>query len=215
MIIFSSFLAFTFGIFIGFSVYKFFMKKNEEEVKKDQIEVLNSIFNQLLRSMLNGKVKYKNRVNQASYLLSELDEHGVVEVVYMMDKKEIGIFKEGKCIYVSDLVDKQIIRNISEFIESVFKREINEVVNVFGLTLSKTEFEKTFKIKFEDFEKFKDNLFNSNSNLDMNIVDLNIDEEEKVFDVDEILDKISIYGISSLTNEERTFLDNYSNEKRD
>jgi hypothetical protein len=215
MIIFISFLAFTFGIFTGFSTYKFFMKKNEEELKKDQIEVLNSIYNQLLRSMLNGKVKYKNRVNQASYLLSELDEHGVVEVVYIMDKKEIGIFKDGKCIYVSDLVDKQIIINIADFIESVFKREINEVINVFGLTLSKTEFERTFKIKFEDFEKFKDNLFSSNSNSDLNIIDLKIDKEEKIFDVDEILDKISIHGISSLTNEERTFLDNYSNEKRD
>jgi hypothetical protein len=40
-------------------------------------------------------------------------------------------------------------------------------------------------------------------------------ENKKRFNIDEILDKISSFGIASLTIEERLFLDNYSNEKRD
>ena len=39
-------------------------------------------------------------------------------------------------------------------------------------------------------------------------------ENQKKFDIDDILDKISATGIASLTIEERIFLDNYSNEKR-
>ena len=40
-------------------------------------------------------------------------------------------------------------------------------------------------------------------------------ENRRKFNIDEILDKISSLGIASLTIEERLFLDNYSNEKRD
>jgi hypothetical protein len=218
MITFLLFFTFVVGVIFGFSTHKYFLNKNEEEIKRNKIEEINEIFTELHRSMLSGKVKYKNRMNQACYLLSELDEYGVVEIVYMIDKKEIGIFKEGKCIYTSDLVDGEIIINISNFIESVFKKEISEVINVFGLTLSKNEFERTFKIKYEDFEKFRDNLFGSNFNseIDLNITDVKKNKKEdeiKYFDVDEILDKISTHGLSSLTKEERLFLDNYSNEK--
>jgi hypothetical protein len=218
MITFILFFTFVVGSIFGFSTHKFFLNKNEEEIKRNKIEEINEIFTELHRSMLSGKVKYKNRMNQACYLLSELDEYGVVEIVYMIDKKEIGIFKEGKCIYTSDLVDKEIVGNISNFIESVFKREISDVINVFGLVLSKSEFEKTFKIKYEDFEKFRESLFSSNfnSDIDLNITDVKKNKKEaeiKYFDVDEILDKISTHGLSSLTDEERLFLDNYSNEK--
>jgi hypothetical protein len=207
MITFFLFFTFVVGTILGFSIHKFFSKKVEEEEKKDKVDSINSVFSELLRSMLNGKVKYKNRMNQACYLLSELDEYGVVEVVYMIDKKEIGIFKEGKCIFTSDLVDREIINNISNFIESVFKREISDVINVFGLVLSKSEFERTFKIKFEDFEKFKESLFDTS-----NSEPISEETDQKYYDVDEILDKISTHGLDSLTSEERLFLDNYSNE---
>ena len=39
-------------------------------------------------------------------------------------------------------------------------------------------------------------------------------QQEKNFDIDEILDKISEFGLQFLTSEEKQFLDNYSNEKR-
>jgi hypothetical protein len=39
------------------------------------------------------------------------------------------------------------------------------------------------------------------------------DENQLKFDVDEILDKISNYGIDVLTPEERKFLDNFGDEK--
>ena len=88
-------------------------------------------------------------------------------------------------------------------------------LNIF---FNNNEFERTFKIKYEDFEKFRDNLFGSNFNseIDLNITDVKKNKKEdeiKYFDVDEILDKISTHGLSSLTKEERLFLDNYSNEK--
>jgi hypothetical protein len=78
--------------------------------------------------------------------------------------------------------------------------------------MSKKEFEKTFRIKFEDFNKLKNQMSSSSENSDIQDI---ITSNDIKFDIDEILDKISAYGIASLTLEERLFLDNYSNEKRD
>jgi hypothetical protein len=47
------------------------------------------------------------------------------------------------------------------------------------------------------------------------VSDIEVFEKAVRVKIDEILDKISSLGIASLTIEERLFLDNYSNEKRD
>jgi hypothetical protein len=83
------------------------------------------------------------------------------------------------------------------------------VVNFFGLVLSKQDFEKQFKFDFNEMQK----LVKNTENQDQSEVDKIIDENKSKFDVDEILDKISKYGISILTPEEKKFLDNLGNEK--
>jgi hypothetical protein len=60
----------------------------------------------------------------------------------------------------------------------------------------------------------KSDLFSNLSN-DIGEIEKIKTENRRKFNIDEILDKISSLGIASLTIEERLFLDNYSNEKRD
>lgn len=206
MIILSSLAFFIIGFLGGIKIFKFLSDKEKSLEEKRKVDEINDIYKDLLNSLINGKVRFKTRVNQICHLISELEKKGKVEIVYFLDKKEVAIFKKGVCINTSELADKELISNISEFIETAFRKEINDVVNILGLIMSKTEFEKNFHIKVKDLQKLKESL---------NITDVEeILPEEKTYDVDEILDKISAYGITSLTFEERLFLDNYSNEKR-
>jgi hypothetical protein len=207
MIFLISLSFFTLGLYLGLRLQKIFSQHLENNERKKLIEKVNNVYLNLLSQMMSGNVKFKSRINQICYLVSEIENEGVVEVVYMIDRKDVAIFKDGKCIYTSDIANKEIISNISEFIESTFRSEIMDVVNVLGLVMSKIEFEKTFKIKFEDFQTLKGKINISD------VEDIIADNDIIKFDVDEILDKISAFGIHSLTLEERLFLDNYSNEK--
>jgi hypothetical protein len=216
MIIFISFLTFILGTYIGLKVSHYLLKKDEEQERKKIIDNINKIYNEVLTSVSIGKIKYKTRVNQICYLVSEIETEGVIEIVYMIDKKDLGIFKNGKCIYTSDLANKETIRRISDFIEFKFRKEISDVVNILGMVVSKSEFEKTLGIKFEDFEKIKNNMsqnFNPDEFLKFGKFEDTLSEIEDNFDIDDILDKISAFGLNSLTSAERLFLDNYSNDK--
>jgi hypothetical protein len=149
---------FSLGLYLGLRIQKIFSQHLEENEKKKLVEKINNSYLNLLNQMMSGNVQFKSRINQICYLVSEVEEEGIVEVVYMIDRKDVAIFKEGKCIYTSDMANKEIISNLSEFIESTFKSEIMDVVNVLGLIMSRDEFEKTFKIKFEDFQNLKNEL---------------------------------------------------------
>jgi hypothetical protein len=83
------------------------------------------------------------------------------------------------------------------------------VVQILGFTFYREEFERTFRIKAEDLKKA--NLFESPQ---IDEIDKIKSDNKRKFDIDDILDKISAFGIASLSIEERLFLDNYSNEKR-
>lgn len=199
---------FTLGLYVGVRVSKILSDKEYKDEKQKKIEEINKIYKNLLKSFVDGRVKFKTRVNQICHLVSEVEDLGMVEVAYFLDRKDIAIFKNGVCVYTSELVDKQTISNLVEYIESAFRSDITDVVNILGLVMSKNEFEKNFRIKFDDLQKLKDQ-------LNISDVDDIVKENKIKFDIDEILDKISAYGIGSLTIEERLFLDNYSNEKRD
>lgn len=205
MIIFASFLFFITGLFTGLKISNFLLEKRQRSSDEKIISDINDVYENLLNSFLIGKVKFSSRVNQICHLLSEIEENKSVEVAYFLDKKEVAIFENGVCIHTSELVKKETLSKISEFIESAFVKEINDVVDVMGLLMSKSEFERNFKIKYEDFQFNKENLTE---------IEKIVSENSFKFDIDEVLDKISAFGISSLTIEEKLFLDKYSNEKR-
>jgi FAD synthase len=125
-----------------------------------------------------------------------------------MDKNDIALFKEAKCLNTSDGIQKEIITEIIDSIYKKYNQKVNDVVQILGFTFSREEFEKTFRVKAEDLKKVFDPV-----NIEVTEIEqINI-ENQKKFDIDDILDKISATGITSLTIEERLFLDNYSNEK--
>jgi hypothetical protein len=135
-----------------------------------------------------------------------------VDLIYLLDKDDIAIFQDTKCLYTSDGIDKSLVDEIISTIYKIYGKKINDVVEILGFVFYREEFENSFNIKVEDLKK--SNLFSNLSN-DMGEIEKIKNENKKRFNIDEILDKISSFGIASLTIEERLFLDNYSNEKRD
>ena len=189
------------GVKLSELIYKMRLKKEEGDILKDRTKQ----FSEILTKVSTGKSRFKTRVNQTSYISVKLTDHGKVNVVYLMDKKDVAIFKEDKCLYTSDLIDENLISDIITSIENRHGWRIADVVNVLGFVFYREDFEKSFGMRFEDISSSLGMKPQSESEID-NIVNKN----ETKFDIDEVLDKIGKLGIEMLSKEEREFLDNYS-----
>jgi len=170
----------------------------------EQTNKINDQFKQILTNISRGRSIFKNRVNNTVFIGSKLEEHGDVDVIYMMDNKDVAIFKENKCIYTSEGANKEILNDLTFTIEKRFKTQIDDVVDILGFKFYREEFEKAFKVDINDIKK------QFGLDLDNSDIDKIKKENESKFDIDEILDKISKQGMDSLTFEERIFLDEYS-----
>jgi uncharacterized protein YneF (UPF0154 family) len=198
--------AFIMGMAAGLKLAEFISNKKIQKQNDDILEDRTKQFKEILTKVSTGKSRFKTRVNQTSYISVKLTEHGKVNVVYLMDKKDVAIFKEDKCLYTSDQVDQNLLTDIITAIENRHGWRIEDVVNVLGFVFYREDFEKSFGMKFDDISKSLGmRQQQSDSEID-NIVNNN----ETKFDIDEVLDKIGKLGIEMLSEEEREFLDNYS-----
>ena len=167
------------------------LQKKVSEKNEEFSEILNNIH----------LSEFKSRVNTTVYIRSKTKRHGPIDIIYMMDKKDIAIFKNENCLYTSDSVEKEVLSKIIDRINFKFRNKINDVVEVLGFTFYREDFEKTFGGKFKNL-KF-DSLIQEDE------IGSIVNKNSTRLDVDEILDKISAFGVHSLTIEERLFLDNY------
>ncbi len=186
---------FVLGMKVQNTIYKYSLNNEQKKIISEKNQQFNEILENLRTSI------FRSRVNTTVYIQGKSKKHGDVDIIYIMDKPDIAIFKNDTCLYTSDSVDKDIINKIIESINIRFRSKINDVVEVLGFTFYREDFEKTFGGKFKNM-KF-DSLIQEDE------LDSIIKENSKKFDVDEILDKISKFGVNSLTLEERIFLDNY------
>ena len=212
MMIVALIFTFVFGVSLGGYLQKRLFERALRIEKEKTDELKKNQFIELKKKVRNGKSKFKTRVNDMVYLSVYLEEHGDVDLIYLLDKDDIAIFQDTKCLYTSDGIDKSLVDEIISTIYKIYGKKINDVVEILGFVFYREEFENSFNIKVEDLKK--SNLFSNLSN-DMGEIEKIKNENKKRFNIDEILDKISSFGIASLTIEERLFLDNYSNEKRD
>lgn len=201
---------------VGVSIGGYLQKRLTEKAFKLENEKFTlakkNQFLEVLSKIRNGESMFKTRVNDTVYVEINLSNIGQIDVIYLMDKNDIALFQGAQCLNTSDGIQKEIIGEIISTIYKNHNKKINDVVQLLGFTFYREEFEKTFRIKAEDLKKA--NLFEP-MQLDISEIDKIKSENKKKFDIDDILDKISAFGIGSLSIEERLFLDNYSNEKRD
>lgn len=169
---------------------------------------ITDIFQNVLDNLYTNKTSFVSRINNTVTIMTELNE-GIVNVVYLMDRRDIAIFKGDKCIYTSDSIDRSLVDEIIVGLDIFYKHEINDVVNIMGMVFSRDEFENKFKIKVEDMKK---GMFGGFPKEEMSDIEKIKRQNEVKFNIDDILDRITSVGIENLTPEEKRFLDSYNNE---
>ena len=141
-------------------------------------------------------------------LPSNIESEGLLNIMYMMDKKDVAIFKSDKCIYTSELLDDKILDEVITAIDTYHNDKILDTVNMMGLIFSREDFEKKFNVKVEDLQK---NMYGGVPNQEVSDIDRIKNENENKYNIDDILERITSVGIENLTSDEREFLDNYNN----
>lgn len=184
------------GIFIGIKINKWSTEINEKIEKNKLIKKSNEIFKLILFNILNNQTKFRNRINNTIFMNTTLPEFGKVELIYLLDKRDMAVFQENQCIFTSEYVDKTTLEEISKSINEKHQKRINDVVDIFGLIFSRKEFEKNFFMELEEYK----NVFSKGKKETVKKI---------TFNIDDILDKINREGIDNLTPEEKNFLDNY------
>jgi hypothetical protein len=193
------------GAFCLGYVFSSFIRKVMEKIADDESsKKVNDVYSNLLNNVHDDKTIFTSRINNTISLETLLDGEGKVNIMYMMDKKDIAIFKNDNCIYTSNLVKPDLLDEIITAIDIYHKTKIVDTVNMMGLIFSREEFEKKFNIRVEDMKK------GMYAPMEVYDIDKMINEDEIDFDIDYILDRISEVGIENLTPDEKEFLDNYN-----
>ena len=193
-----TFLAF----YVGFMLCNFLTVRNNKKEKDEYINLVNSVFEDILDDIIYST--FSNRINN-TVTLNAYYGGEVVTVMYMIDKKDIAIFKDERCIYTSESVDASIVNQLVNAIESYHRGKINDVINVMGFVFSREYFETTFKIKTEDLKR---GMYGPQQ--EVSEVDKIKTENNTKLDIDEILDRILEVGVDKLSVEESNFLENYN-----
>jgi hypothetical protein len=207
----SIFLIILSSIWLGININSFYTGLRNRISEKKKFNDKNKQFSEILSNVVSvpTKAKFKSRVNNTIYITTRLEEKGEVDLIYLMDKNDVAIFKNDECIYTSENVNSETLNKIMESVGHVFSNEINDVVNILGFTFDRPEFEKSFGIKMDDVKKMMNSISNSITQEDSEIDKIYHDNQMR-FDIDEILDRINIVGIKNLTKAELDFLRKYS-----
>jgi hypothetical protein len=183
---------FLFGVVTHLIIQK--VKKRLNDLKK--IKDINKQYIELINNIEIGKSKFVNRTDQTVFLETNLEDWNDVSIIYFLDKEIICIFKEDNCLYTSQILENKIKFKLISKINEKHKNEINDIIDVLGMPVSKNNFiSKLEEIKNKQKEESEINKIVTNN--------------DNKLDIDEILDKINIYGFEKLTIEEKEFLKNF------
>ena len=193
--------SFGLGFLLSTFITKVMLKIEDDKASKK----VNDVYTKLLENVIGNKTIFKSRINNTVSLDTLLEGEGKVNIMYMMEKNDIALFKNEKCIYTSDLLKSDLLNEIITEINLYHKDKINDTINMMGLIFSRDEFERKFNMKVEDLKK------GIYTPMEVYDIDNMIEEDDIDFDIDYILDRISMVGIENLTPDEKEFLDNYNN----
>lgn len=198
-----------FGVSIGILISKYLNKWTEKLSHKKLVLERNLQFKQILEKVNTKRSRFKNRINNTVYVGVKLNDFGKVDVIVLLDKQDVVIFKNEKCLMTSEFVEKDLINKIIEDIYRVHHHRIEDTVQVLGMTFSRQDFEKSFGISVEELNRKADEMMNAMNGSNSEVKNI-INKNKVKLDIDEILDKINQVGIENLTKEELDFLNNYN-----
>ncbi len=171
------------GVLLTFSTLVYLSKRDEKKLKKKYSDTFTNVLNQLT----SNNVEFNSRINNTVQLNTKIDVEGDIQIMYFLDRQDISIFRDGDCIYTSNLIEKELIEKILKTIWSKFSIQINDVVQLMSNTFDK----RTFMV------------ISGLSNPTQETM-----AEDIQYNLDDILDKINEVGYNNLTESEKQFLKN-------
>jgi hypothetical protein len=195
--------------FVGFFISTLLRRLSDRRIDKEDSKRINSIYQEILVNIYGDNTKFISRMNNSVSIETEISE-GIVNIVYLMDRDDVAIFRGDNCIYSSSLVDRDTIDEIIVSIKIYHRKDMDDIINIFGFVFSKTYFETKFNVKAEDITRNLNMAFN-NKEVEISDIDKIKKNNAIMYDINEILDKITLVGIANLTTSEKKFLDNYNN----
>jgi hypothetical protein len=186
---------------MGFLLSSYLSARRSKKERDEYINLVNSVFDDILDDIKNST--FLNRINN-TVTLNAYYGGEVVTVMYMIDKKDIAVFKDERCIYTSESVDASIVNQLVNAIEYYHRGKINDVINVMGFMFSREYFETAFKIKADDLKR------GVYGPQEVSEVDKIKGDNNAKLDIDEVLDRILEVGVDKLSVEEYKFLKDYN-----
>lgn len=167
------------------------------KIKKDNEQK----YKQVLRRIRKGKSSFKTRVNNTVYINTKLHETGEVDIILFLDTKKVAIFQNNACLHTSDAINEELKNEIVKEIEERYAVEIEDVVDLLGNKISRKEIDDRMnEILSTNVEELFQTLNTKNTE----------DSPYTQEDIDAIFDKIAKNGITSISDEEKKILDDYS-----
>jgi hypothetical protein len=197
------------GIVTGVIISYYYNKTKINLEQKKNIGDISLKFKEVLSNLKKGNAVFVSRINHTVIVDTRISNLDIINLVYLMDKGVLCIFKDNQCLYTTESVDVDLASELLMEINDKFNKQINDVVNIMGMTISKEE----FQLKIEEMKKW--NLNNPNALQDVDIdqkseIDEITNDNKIKFDIDEILDKINKFGLKSISEEELNYLNKQS-----
>ena len=141
------------GVFVGY-LFKLWSDRLTDKVNNlREIKDKNDQYEKVYQNVINKKSRFKTRVNNTVYIGTKLPDYGRVTIFYSLDKNDISIFKDDKCIMTSDSVGKELVDKIIREINYRHGYRIDDIVEVLGLVFYRPDFEKSFNVNFQDIKE--------------------------------------------------------------
>jgi len=200
------------GVALGGLLKNWSLKLSEKIAHNKLILDRNKQFKEILEKSKTKKTRFKTRINNVVYIGVKLADYGRVDIVLLLDKRDISIFRENKCILTSDLVEDSLLKELIETLETVHYHKIIDTVEILGMVFSREDFEKQFNVNFDEIKEKTNRMMDAmrNGGEELSDIDKIINKNKSKLDIDDILDKINKVGIENLTKEEKDFLNNYN-----
>lgn len=184
---------FILGLLFGFISFMQFSKwESNKQIQKIKDEH-DMIYSEIEKLIGTKSVVFLGRYNDNITFRIMTVKEGVVDMIFFFDKKDVSLFKKNDCIYGTHYANRETINSICLKLEKHFSKEINDCVKIMGNIIDRKTVSKLNPgVEFPPaFPK----------------------EPDRIFTIDDILDRISEVGLNNLTDEEKNFLNQYQNNK--
>lgn len=199
------------GFTLGVLFYMILDSLSKYLKSKKIIDDSSNQFKEIINNLKSGTTNFVSRVNETIFIDTNLKDWKDVSIIYLIDKQMVCIFKDNKCLYTTEIVDETLKNKLISEICEIYKSEIDDVIEIMGTKISKSEFEN----RVNEFKSSDGLNFNFVTEEQDSEVDQIVFDNENRYDLDEILDKLAKNGYDRnlLSQEEIDFLDQKSKEQ--